>query len=144
MERAQQTASRNRGKCLALLIADICNKICQQRTPQLTQLLTGNVIKQEEILPCRPASTWVTSSAGRHQADTIDRNLLPSTGTILSAMSRGKLSGETDDREAPELMKGQLHERIWLRTDKRVVRDVIYNSLQWPANRGCSVRADQS
>lgn len=47
--------------------------------------------------------------AGRHRADTIDRKLLPSTGTILSAISRGKLSGETDDREAPEPMKGQLH-----------------------------------
>ena len=69
-------------------------------------------------------------SAGRHRR-------IRSTATFFRAPARscrqsagGKLSGETDDREAPELMKGQLHERIWLRTDKRVVRDVIYNSLQ--------------
>ena len=38
---------------------------------------------------------------------------------ILTIISRSKLSGETDGRAAPELMKGQLHERIWLRTDSR-------------------------
>jgi PPOX class probable FMN-dependent enzyme len=39
----------------------------------------------------------------------IDRKSLPSTGTILSELSAGKLGGETYDREAPEKIKAQLY-----------------------------------
>jgi len=39
----------------------------------------------------------------------IDRKSLPSTGTIISELSQGKLGGETYDREAPERIKAQLY-----------------------------------
>jgi PPOX class probable FMN-dependent enzyme len=39
----------------------------------------------------------------------IDRNSLPSTGTIIAEVTRGKLGGETYDREAPQRIKEQLY-----------------------------------
>jgi PPOX class probable FMN-dependent enzyme len=39
----------------------------------------------------------------------IDRNSLPSTGTIIAELSQGKLGGEIYDREAPEKIKAQLY-----------------------------------
>jgi len=39
----------------------------------------------------------------------IDRNSLPSTGTIIAELSQGKLGGESYDREAPERIKAQLY-----------------------------------
>jgi uncharacterized protein len=39
----------------------------------------------------------------------IDRKSLPSTGTIIDELSRGKLGGEKYDREAPERIKAQLY-----------------------------------
>jgi len=42
-------------------------------------------------------------------ATKIDRKRLPSTGTIISELSQGKLGGETYDREAPERIKAQLY-----------------------------------
>jgi PPOX class probable FMN-dependent enzyme len=39
----------------------------------------------------------------------IDRNSLPSTGTIVAELSKGTLGGETYDREAPERIKAQLY-----------------------------------
>jgi hypothetical protein len=39
----------------------------------------------------------------------IDRKSLPSTGTIIAELSKGKLGGETYDREAPERIKAQLY-----------------------------------
>jgi hypothetical protein len=39
----------------------------------------------------------------------IDRNSLPSTGTIVAELSQGKLGGETYDREAPERIKAMLY-----------------------------------
>ena len=39
----------------------------------------------------------------------IDRNSLPSTGTIVAELSQGTLGGETYDREAPERIKAQLY-----------------------------------
>ena len=43
------------------------------------------------------------------EATKIDRKSLPSTGTIISELSQGKLGGETYDREAPERIKAQLY-----------------------------------
>ena len=43
------------------------------------------------------------------EATKIDRKSLPSTGTIISELSKGKLGGETYDREAPERIKAQLY-----------------------------------
>ena len=43
------------------------------------------------------------------EATKIDRTSLPSTGTIISELSQGKLGGETYDREAPERIKAQLY-----------------------------------
>jgi PPOX class probable FMN-dependent enzyme len=39
----------------------------------------------------------------------VDRRSLPSTGTIIAELSKGKLGGETYDREAPERIKAQLY-----------------------------------
>lgn len=39
----------------------------------------------------------------------IDRKSLPSTGTILAALSEGKVGGETYDRDMPERLKTQLY-----------------------------------
>jgi hypothetical protein len=39
----------------------------------------------------------------------IDRKSLPSTGTIIAELSKGKLGGEAYDREAPERIKAQLY-----------------------------------
>ncbi len=39
----------------------------------------------------------------------IDRNSLPSTGTIVAELSKGALGGEAYDREAPERIKAQLY-----------------------------------
>ena len=43
------------------------------------------------------------------EATKIDRKSLPSTGTIIAELSKGKLGGETYDREAPERIKAQLY-----------------------------------
>ncbi len=43
------------------------------------------------------------------EATKIDRNSLPSTGTIIADLSRGELGGEAYDREAPERIKAQLY-----------------------------------
>jgi len=43
------------------------------------------------------------------EATKIDRKSLPSTGTIISELSKGKLGGQTYDREAPERIKAQLY-----------------------------------
>ena len=43
------------------------------------------------------------------EATRIDRKSLPSTGTIIAELSKGKLGGETYDREAPERIKAQLY-----------------------------------
>jgi uncharacterized protein len=43
------------------------------------------------------------------EATKIDRNSLPSTGTIIAELSQGKLGGESYDREAPERIKAQLY-----------------------------------
>src|SRR4029078_97966 len=43
------------------------------------------------------------------EATKIDRKILPSTGTIIAELSKGKLGGETYDREAPERIKAQLY-----------------------------------
>lgn len=42
-------------------------------------------------------------------ATKIDRNSLPSTGTIIAELSQGKLGGEKYDREAPERNKAKLY-----------------------------------
>ena len=42
-------------------------------------------------------------------ATQIDRKSLPSTGTIIAELSKGKLGGEQYDREAPERIKAQLY-----------------------------------
>lgn len=39
----------------------------------------------------------------------IDRKSLPSTGTIIAEVSKGKLGGEAYDREAPERIKAMLY-----------------------------------
>jgi hypothetical protein len=39
----------------------------------------------------------------------IDRDSLPSTGTIIAEVSQGKLGGETYDRDAPERIKAMLY-----------------------------------
>ena len=39
----------------------------------------------------------------------IDRESLPSTGTIIADLSQGKMGGESYDREAPERIKAQLY-----------------------------------
>jgi PPOX class probable FMN-dependent enzyme len=39
----------------------------------------------------------------------IDRNSLPSTGTIVAELSQGKLGGEAYDRAMPERIKAQLY-----------------------------------
>jgi len=39
----------------------------------------------------------------------IDRESLPSTGTIIAEVSQGKLGGETYDRDAPERIKAMLY-----------------------------------
>ena len=43
------------------------------------------------------------------EATKIDRNSLPSTGKIISELSKGRLGGESYDREAPERIKAQLY-----------------------------------
>ena len=43
------------------------------------------------------------------EATKIDRKSLPSTGTIISELSQGKLGGDKYDREAPERIKAQLY-----------------------------------
>jgi PPOX class probable FMN-dependent enzyme len=43
------------------------------------------------------------------QATQIERQSLPSTGTIIAELSKGKLGGEAYDREAPERIKAQLY-----------------------------------
>jgi PPOX class probable FMN-dependent enzyme len=43
------------------------------------------------------------------EATKIDRKSLPSTGTIIAELSKGRLGGETYDREAPETIKAQLY-----------------------------------
>jgi len=43
------------------------------------------------------------------EATKIDRKSLPSTGTIIAELSKGRLGGETYDREAPERIKAQLY-----------------------------------
>jgi uncharacterized protein len=43
------------------------------------------------------------------EAAKIDRASLPSTGTIIAELSKGRLGGETYDREAPERIKAQLY-----------------------------------
>jgi len=43
------------------------------------------------------------------EAAKIDRNSLPSTGTIIAELSQGKLGGEAYDREAPARIKAQLY-----------------------------------
>jgi PPOX class probable FMN-dependent enzyme len=43
------------------------------------------------------------------EATKIDRNSLPSTGTILAELSQGKAGGERYDRESPERNKAQLY-----------------------------------
>lgn len=43
------------------------------------------------------------------EATKIDRQSLPSTGTILAELSQGKLGGEAYDRAAPERIKAQLY-----------------------------------
>ena len=42
-------------------------------------------------------------------ATRIDRKSLPSTGTIIAEVSKGKLGGEEYDRAAPERIKAQLY-----------------------------------
>ena len=42
-------------------------------------------------------------------ATQIDRQSLPSTGTIIAELSKGKLGGDAYDREAPERIKAQLY-----------------------------------
>jgi len=39
----------------------------------------------------------------------IDRGSLPSTGTIISELSQGKMGGDSYDREAPDRIKAQLY-----------------------------------
>ncbi len=39
----------------------------------------------------------------------IDRNSLPSTGTIIAELSQGRLGGETYDRELPERVQRELY-----------------------------------
>ena len=39
----------------------------------------------------------------------IDRKSLPSTGTIVAEVSKGRLGGEEYDRAAPERIKAQLY-----------------------------------
>ena len=43
------------------------------------------------------------------EATKIDRNSLPSTGTIVAELSQGRLGGEAYDRAAPERIKAQLY-----------------------------------
>jgi hypothetical protein len=43
------------------------------------------------------------------EATKIDRKSLPSTGTIIAELSKGKLGGEAYDRDAPERIKAQLY-----------------------------------
>jgi len=43
------------------------------------------------------------------EATKIDRKTLPSTGTIIAELSKGRLGGETYDREAPERIKAHLY-----------------------------------
>jgi PPOX class probable FMN-dependent enzyme len=43
------------------------------------------------------------------EATKIDRKSLPSTGTIIAELSKGRLGGEAYDREAPERIKAQLY-----------------------------------
>jgi uncharacterized protein len=43
------------------------------------------------------------------EATKIDRKSLPSTGMIIAELSKGKLGGETYDREAPEKIKAMLY-----------------------------------
>lgn len=42
-------------------------------------------------------------------ATQVDRNSLPSTGTILAELSQGKLGGESYDRDAPAKIRSQLY-----------------------------------
>jgi hypothetical protein len=43
------------------------------------------------------------------EATKIDRGSLPSTGTIITELSQGKMGGESYDREAPDRIKAQLY-----------------------------------
>ena len=43
------------------------------------------------------------------EATKIDRKSLPSTGSIIAEVSKGKLGGDTYDREAPERLKAMLY-----------------------------------
>jgi PPOX class probable FMN-dependent enzyme len=43
------------------------------------------------------------------EATKIDRKSLPSTGSIVAELSKGKLGGEAYDREMPERIKAQLY-----------------------------------
>jgi hypothetical protein len=43
------------------------------------------------------------------EATRIDRKSLPSTGAIIAELSKGKLGGDTYDREAPEKIKAMLY-----------------------------------
>jgi PPOX class probable FMN-dependent enzyme len=43
------------------------------------------------------------------EATKIDRKSLPSTGTIIAEVSKGKMGGEAYDREAPERIKAMLY-----------------------------------
>ncbi|HXZ91413.1 MAG TPA: pyridoxamine 5'-phosphate oxidase family protein [Burkholderiales bacterium] len=43
------------------------------------------------------------------EAAKLDRNSLPSTGTLIAELSRGELGGEAYDREAPERIKAALY-----------------------------------
>ncbi len=43
------------------------------------------------------------------EATKIDRKSLPSTGAIIAELSKGKLGGDTYDREAPEKIKAMLY-----------------------------------
>jgi uncharacterized protein len=43
------------------------------------------------------------------EATKIERRSLPSTGTIIAELSKGRLGGETYDREAPEKIKAALY-----------------------------------
>ena len=43
------------------------------------------------------------------EATKIDRKSLPSTGTIIAELSKGRLGGEVYDREMPERIKAQLY-----------------------------------
>ena len=43
------------------------------------------------------------------EATKIDRKSLPSTGTIIAEVSKGKLGGDDYDREAPERIKAMLY-----------------------------------